>query len=124
MNLKVVIFILLGLVTYGVVVTLLIVNNPDDTSSMGWEDRQEYNKVQIAKLELGTTRESVLTLLGSPDISEAKKAEENRMQVMFYRTDHKKQDGITTQDECTPLLFENDILVAWGDNAYQKYLTY
>jgi len=122
MNVKVVKIIVLGVLIYGVVVAALIFNNPDDTSSMGWEDRQDFNKVQISKLELGKTRESILLLLGPPDLSEAKKIEQNRLQVMFYRTHHKKKDGITTQDECTPLLFENDILIAWGDMAYKDYL--
>jgi len=27
-------------------------------------------------------------------------------------------DGITTKDECTPLVFRNGNLVGWGDSAY------
>jgi hypothetical protein len=88
---------------------------------MDWEDRQAYNQVQIAKLELGITRTQILELMGSPDISEAKVEGDELIQVMFYRTHHKTSDGITTRDECTPLLFENDTLVAWGDTAYARY---
>ncbi|TRY30786.1 DUF3192 domain-containing protein [Aliiglaciecola sp. M165] len=122
MNTKVVKRIGVGVVLYVTFVAGLIMYNPDDTSDMGWEDRQEYNKVQLTKLELGTSRASVLELMGPPDISEAKKVGVSRVQVMFYRTQHKQSDGITTQDECTPLLFEDEELVAWGDGAYQTYL--
>lgn len=112
----------LGVALYATFVAALIVYNPDDTSSMGWEDRQEFNKVQITKLELGSPKESVVLLMGPPDISEAKMIDSRQIQVMFYRTQHKQSDGITTQDECTPLLFEDEQLTAWGDGAYQTYL--
>ena len=46
---------------------------------------------------------------------------QNAIQVMFYRTQHVRADGLTTQDECTPLLFENEKLIAWGDGAYSSY---
>lgn len=122
MNTKVIKRIGLGVFVYVLLVVLLVKYNPDDTTDMGWEDRQEFNKIQIAKLELGVPRTSILDLLGPPDITEAKKNGMSTVQVMFYRTDHVKADGVTTQDECTPLLFEDDILVAWGDGAYQSYL--
>ena len=123
MNGKIVKRIAIGVVIYAAIVFGLIKFNPDDSSKMKWEDRQDFNKVQISKLELGTSRSAILELLGPPDISEAKKRQERRIQVMFYRTHHVKSDGITTQSECTPLLFDNDVLVAWGEGAYQSYLT-
>ncbi len=122
MNSKIIKRIGIGVALYATLVTLLIKYNPDNTNDMGWEDRQEFNKVQIAKLELGMARQGILELLGPPDITEAKKTPLSRVQVMFYRTQHVKSDGITTQDECTPLLFKDDLLVAWGDGAYQSYL--
>ena len=88
---------------------------------MDWQDREEYNKVQISKLELGITRAEVMALLGTPDITEAKKQGNTAIQVMFFRTQHVRADGLTTQDECTPLLFENDKLIAWGEGAYLSY---
>ena len=76
---------------------------------------------KITKLKLGSTREEVLALLGSPDITEAKRQGATAIQVMFFRTQHVRADGLTTQDECTPLLFENDKLIAWGEGAYSSY---
>ena len=122
MNSKVIRLILLGAAAYVTFVFMVIFLYPDKPENMDWQDREEYNKVHITKLSLGATREEVLALLGSPDITEAKMDSENSIQVMFYRTQHVRADGLTTQDECTPLLFENDLLVAWGDGAYQSYL--
>ena len=122
MNGKIIKRIAIGVALYAAIVIGLIKFNPDDTADMGWEDRQDFNKVQISKLELGTSRSAILELLGPPDISEAKKQQDQHIQVMFYRTHHVKSDGITTQSECTALLFENDVLTAWGEGAYQDYL--
>ena len=38
--------------------------------------------------------------------------------VLYYRTQKTMGDGITTKDECTPLVFRNGNLVGWGDSAY------
>ncbi|MCC2614832.1 DUF3192 domain-containing protein [Aestuariibacter halophilus] len=122
MNSKIVKRIGLGVCLYAAFVFGVVTLYPDKPEDMDWKDREEYNKVQIAKLELGVSRQEILALLGSPDISEAKISDDQTVQVMFYRTQHKKSDGITTQNECTPLLFEGDKLVAWGDGAYQSYL--
>lgn len=122
MNSKVTRLIFFGAAAYVVFVFMVITLYPDKPENMDWKDREEYNKVQITKLSLGATREEVLALLGSPDITEAKMDSETSIQVMFYRTQHVRADGLTTQDECTPLLFEGDLLVAWGDGAYKSYL--
>jgi hypothetical protein len=121
MNSKVVKRIGLGVFLYAVFVIAVLSWYPDTPHTMDWEDREEYNKVQIAKFELGLQKMQVLELLGSPDITEAKRTSSNELQVMFYRTQHNQADGITTQDECTALLFENNVLIAWGESAYQTF---
>ncbi len=121
MNGKVVRLILLGAAAYALFVFLVLSFYPDKPENMDWQDREEYNKVQITKLKLGSTREEILALLGTPDITEAKMQDGTTIQVMFYRTQHVRADGLTTLDECTPLLFENDQLIAWGEGAYQSY---
>lgn len=121
MNKKVIRRIGYGVAVYAMFVVGVISLYPDSPENMDWKDREEYNKLHIGKLELGTSRQEIIALLGSPDISEAKKQGAERIQVMFYRTEHKQADGITTQDECTPLLFKNDELIAWGEGAYNSY---
>jgi outer membrane protein assembly factor BamE (lipoprotein component of BamABCDE complex) len=122
MNKKVVKRIGIGIGLYAVFVMAVITLYPDTPQNMDWKDREQYNKVQISKLELGLQKKQILELLGSPDITEAKRNDNIELQVMFYRTQHKKADGITTEDECTALLFENNELIAWGDSAYQSFV--
>lgn len=112
----------IGVGLYAVFVMAVIMFYPDTPKDMDWKDREEYNKIQISKLELGLQKKQVIELLGSPDITEAKRDGDKELQVMFYRTQHRKADGITTEDECTALLFENNELIAWGDSAYQSYV--
>ena len=89
---------------------------------MKWEDRESYNRQFIAELQIDQFNfEQALQQLGNPDITEAKKVAGDRFQVMFYRTQHMKSDGITTQEECTALLFKNDALFAIGKSAYERF---
>jgi hypothetical protein len=91
--------------------------------NMGWEDRQAYNQKSLNSLSLGQDIQEVKTLLGGADFSEAKTSEEAKLQVLFYRTHHDKADGITTKEECTPLLFKDNKLIAWGQDTYKQYLS-
>lgn len=92
---------------------------PDD---MSWEDRQAYNSEKLNELDLGQSLSDVKMLFGKADFSEAKTVKSAKLQVLFYRTHHEKSDGVTTKEECTPLIFENDRLIAWGADTYKQYL--
>ncbi|WP_440873800.1 DUF3192 domain-containing protein [Thalassotalea sp. PLHSN55] len=125
MNKKVITRILLALAAYGVFVLLVMTFYDDSPSNMKWEDRETYNRQFIGKLKVDQfTFEQAIEQLGSPDITEAKKRNDTYYQVMFYRTQHMKSDGITTQDECTPLVFENGELTGIGSSAYQQFLSH
>ncbi|REL26475.1 DUF3192 domain-containing protein [Thalassotalea euphylliae] len=122
MSKKVIFRILLALAAYGLFVLLVVNFYDDDPANMKWEDREAFNRQYIAKLQLDNfTFEQALENLGSPDITEAKKVDNVNYQVMFYRTQHVKSDGITTQEECTPLLFSNGLLTAIGNVAYEQF---
>ena len=122
MNKKIIAIILAALAAYGIFVTLVVNFYDDSPANMQWEDREAYNQQFITKLELEKFNfNSAIEQLGSPDITEAKIVNESRYQVSFYRTQHVKSDGITTQDECTALLFTNGILTAIGKTAYQQF---
>jgi len=122
MSKKVITRILLAIAVYGVFVVLVILFYDESPDKMMWKDREAYNRQFIAKLQLEKfTFEQAITELGSPDITEARKVSNNNFQVMFYRTQHIKSDGITTQDECTFLLFVNGVLEEIGlGNNYPK----
>jgi len=122
MNKKVVVRILIALAIYGVFVALVVNFYDDSPSDMEWGDRESYNKQYIGKLTLEKFNfEQAIEELGGPDITEAKKVDGNSFQVMFYRTQHMKSDGLTTQDECTALLFKNGSLIAIGKSAYEQF---
>ena len=106
-------------VAFVAVVVLVYEPTPDD---MNWEDRQVYNSQKMSDLTLGQDIISVKKLLGKAEFSEAKALKETKLQIMFYRTHHDKSDGVTTKEECTPLIFENDKLIAWGQDTYKQYL--
>lgn len=91
MNSKIARLVFLGVGAYALFVFLVMSFYPDKPENMDWQDREEYNKVQITKLRLGSTREEVLALLGSPDITEAKMESGTTIQVMFYRTQHRSR---------------------------------
>lgn len=123
MNKTIAFRILIAVVLYGVFAAAVLYFHEDDKpQDMSWEDREGYNRQYIAKLTLdGTSVDTILAELGSPDLTEAKKVTVNNYQVMFYRTQHRHSDGITTQDECTALLFKDGVLVGIGETAYQDY---
>lgn len=123
MDKKVVKFVGVGFGLYAIFAAGVLTFYEDDPDQMGWEDRQAYNKKFINELSLDApiTKGFVIESLGSPDITEAKVVAEHNYQVMFYRTHHKQSDGITTKDECTPFLFKNGELIAWGEGAYEQF---
>jgi len=123
MNKEVVVRILMALAIYGVFVSLVVNYYDDSPSNMKWEDREAFNRQFISKLKLGEFKfEQALEQLGSPDITEAKQVNNVNYQVLFYRTQHVKSDGITTQDECSYLLFINDRLVEFAQAKKYKGL--
>ena len=126
MSKKILSGIAIGLGVYAAFGAGVLLYYPDKPDKMDWKDRQEYNKVQIDKIERTETDKSlthaqIIDILGGPDISEAKMSGADKIQVMYYRTQHKRADGITSQDECTPLLFKNNELVALGEKAEYQF---
>jgi hypothetical protein len=124
MNKKVIGRILLALTVYAIFVALVVTFYDDSPDQMKWDDREAYNRQFIAKIKLENfTFEQALDQLGSPDITEARTVDEVNYQVMFYRTQHVKSDGITTQDECTFLLFVNGMLkeIGLGDHYPEEW---
>ncbi|MAI63331.1 MAG: DUF3192 domain-containing protein [Alteromonas sp.] len=83
-----------------------------------WEDREFNNRQHIAKLETGVSYEAVLRKMGVADFNELFEKADGTYRVLYYRTQKTMGDGLTTKDECTPLVFKNSKLVGWGDSAF------
>lgn len=123
MNKNIVKYLSLGIGVYAIFATSVLFYYKDNPEAMPWDDREVYNRKYISSLSFDDklTKKIIIEKLGTPDISEAKQTAQDNMQVLFYRTQHVKSDGITTADECTPLLFKNNQIIAWGNSAYQQY---
>lgn len=90
-------------------------DNHDD-----WREVQRENRQIISDLELGTSRDRVLVLMGAPAFSEAFSRDGADYRVLYYRTQHRRSDGDTTKDETTPLVFKNDRLIGWGQEMLMQ----
>ncbi|WP_157610703.1 DUF3192 domain-containing protein [Arsukibacterium perlucidum] len=91
-----------------------------DGADNQWRATQQQNLAQINQFQPGIAFNDVISLLGTPDFTEFLVKDQQQVQVLFYRTQHKRSDGKTTKDECTPLVFINGQLHSWGDKAYQQ----
>lgn len=92
----------------------------DRGSNDDWREIQRENRQIISDLEIGTSRDRVLVLLGAPAFSEAFSKASDDFRVLYYRTQHRHSDGDTTKDETTPLVFKNDRLIGWGQEMLMQ----
>ena len=65
-------------------------------------------------LRVGMTKEQVLEVMGEP-IRNEKFCNPN---VWYYYIEMVWGDGLTTEDECMPLVFENGKLIGWGNDFW------
>ncbi|WP_062270779.1 DUF3192 domain-containing protein [Endozoicomonas arenosclerae] len=85
-----------------------------------YSHQHETDKLQrekISRLNEGEGIDSVRNNLGIPDFTESYTRHDKKIKVLFYRTQRVKADGITSKDECTPLIFVDNKLDSWGNNA-------
>lgn len=83
-----------------------------------WQQMERENRSAISQLEPGMPIENVRARLGTPEFSESMAFEDGHYRVLFYRTQRRKADGMTTRDETTPLIFRNGELIEWGEAAW------
>lgn len=69
------------------------------------------------QLRAGMSKSKVLEIMGEPLTEE----EYNTPDVWYYYIETVWVDGLTTRDECMPVVFENGKLVGWGNRFYTKY---
>ena len=94
----------------------------DGYYTQDWEKREKNNRRHISKLETDMTLESISNRMGLADFDESYQRETDDYRVLYYRTQRLADDGVTTKDECTPLVFRNGRLIGWGDSAIREYL--
>lgn len=69
------------------------------------------------RLRVGMTKADVLEIMGEPQQNEVY----TRPDVWFYYTRTNWIDGLATEEECTPLVFREGMLIGWGHDFYAKY---
>ena len=68
-------------------------------------------------LKIGMTKSQVLSVMGEPLTEE----EFCTPDIWFYYVRTVWADGLNTQDECLPLVFEKGKLTGWGNEFYARY---
>ena len=68
-------------------------------------------------LRVGMTKAEVLEVMGEP-IRDEKFCEPD---IWYYYNEMVWGDGLVTEDECMPLIFENGRLIGWGNNFRLDY---
>ncbi len=102
------------------------------------------NRENLIKLNIGMTKEQVLKVMGTktefaddgsgmivnnPYRSEIVKADDGSiLEILLYYTDMKSVDGAVTDDELTPIVISNGVLIGWGwsflGDKVEKYQIY
>jgi hypothetical protein len=100
--------------------------------AQGFEQVQSENRAKLFRLEVGQTRQQVLEEMGTepqtfnqgvfrsdgvvpnPYDSESHLVGSTEIEVLYYVTNVQNKDGVITNDELTPLVLVDGILVGWG----------
>lgn len=80
-------------------------------------DRSYDNRKIIAKVQLGSSFVDMQEKMDVADFSETYTHNEQTIRVLYYRTQRKHKDGLTTKDECTYLEFVNGELIQTGNGG-------
>ncbi len=83
-------------------------------------DREDRNRDYISDINVGADITRVKQALGTPDFNEIIVNNDDTYTILYYRTQRKHGDGMTTKDECTPLLFLEESLVGVGELALSR----
>jgi len=107
------------------------------------------NRENLSRLSIGLAKEEAISIMGTkpmnafytelsgirkitrgiivsnPYRSEILSGGDKTLEVVYYTTDVKNDDGAITDDELTPLVFDNGKLIGWGwsflNDNIQKY---
>ena len=123
------------------VLTLLIAVLAVSGCAQGFEQVQSENRAKLFLLEVGQTRQQVLEEMGTepqtfnqgvfrsdgvvpnPYDSETHLLGATEIEVLYYVTNVQNKDGVITDDELTPLVLVDGILVGWGWSYLDTFST-
>ena len=81
--------------------------------------KSDENVQNLANLRIGMTEEDVLTVMGRPYKSESYVIDQKNYDIWFYITEPTiLGQSKPSQQNFTPVIFKDNILVGWGNNYY------
>ena len=97
------------------------------------------NRAHLLKLSIGMSKTDTLKMMGSrtmvvkddlfhsviinnPYRSEILRGKDKTFEVFYYATDNKYDDNIIRDDDLTPLVFEDRMLIGWGQNFLKSLI--
>jgi len=92
----------------------------------GLETMRATNRENLLKLSIGMTKQEVLYTMETRTISskghritnpyrsETLQGKDKALEVLYYYTDVKRSDGEITEDELTPIVFDDSKVIGWG----------
>jgi len=119
--------------------TLVVAGLAVSGCSQGFEQIQSENRAKLFRLKVGQTRQQVLEEMGTepqifnqgvfrsdgvvpnPYDSETHLVGSTEIEVLYYVTNVQNKDGVITNDELTPLVLVDGILVGWGWTYLQTF---
>lgn len=88
-------------------------------STPQWEINK--NTSNLSKLIIGMTNEEVLTIMGTPRLTETHETlNDEPVFICFYYTKKRWTYYSYTKEDMTPVVIEGGRLVGWGDEFYKN----
>jgi len=84
--------------------------------AVGCRTEAVRNVENSKRLRVGMTKEQVLTIMGPPVQEEFSTPDR-----WYYFVESVWTDGLTTEEECMPLVFEKGRLIGWGNRFYSHW---
>ena len=84
--------------------------------STGCVSEAAANVKNAGQFRVGMTKAQVLKIMGEPV-----KEEFSTPDRWFYFVESVWADGLTTEEECMPLIFEKGKLIGWGNRFYADW---
>ncbi|WMS85960.1 DUF3192 domain-containing protein [Pleionea litopenaei] len=100
---------------------VIAIHDGEIETKSGWEIKQQENVALLSQLSIGSSINDVTEIMGGADDTEGFEKDGKTYIVLYYRTRRVHEDGQTTRDETTPVVFEDGKLIGWGEQLLAKY---
>ena len=123
------------------ILVLLLCLGLNGCATMSISQATALNRGNLLKLNIGVNRNEVVNIMGNQSVaaryinswgiptdltinnpyrSEILQGKDKVFEVIYYVTDDKNNDGAISDDELTPLVFDNGKLIGWGWSFLQE----